>query len=49
MKKAILIVLGLSVLASMAAAAEFRVGLKASFFSSENSTFRDVYGSAFKI
>jgi hypothetical protein len=49
MKKAILVLLGLSLLGSMAAAAEFRLGLKGSFFSSENATFRDVYGSAFKI
>jgi hypothetical protein len=49
MKKAILIIIGFSVLANLAAATEFRVGVKGSFFSSENATFRDVYGSAFKI
>jgi hypothetical protein len=49
MKKAVLIFLCLGFLASLAAAADFRVGVKGSIFFSENSTFRDVYGSAFKI
>lgn len=48
MKKTILIVLGLWLMAGLVQAKGFRVEIKGSYFSSENSIFRDVYGSAAK-
>jgi hypothetical protein len=48
MKKAALIGLGLFLMAGMTLTAGYRVGVKGSFFSSENATFRDVYGSTAK-
>jgi outer membrane protein W len=48
MKKIILIALGLWLMGGIALTAGFRIEAKGSYFSSENSTFRDVYGSAAK-
>jgi hypothetical protein len=48
MKKIILIALSVWLMAGIALAAGFRVEVKGSCFSSENSIFRDVYGSAAK-
>jgi hypothetical protein len=48
MKKATLIGICLLFVAGSVLAAGYRVELKGSFFSSENATFRDVYGSAAK-
>jgi opacity protein-like surface antigen len=49
MKKAVSAIIGLWLLSTLPLAAEFRFGLKGSFFSSENQTFRDVYGNGAKI
>ena len=46
MKKAMLIGLGLWLMGGIALASGFRVEVKGSYFSSENSIFRDVYGGA---
>jgi hypothetical protein len=48
MKKAALIGISLWLVVGSAAASGFRIEVKGSYFSSENSTFRDVYGSAAK-
>jgi len=48
MKKIILIAFSVWLMAGIALAAGFRVEVKGSYFSSENSIFRDVYGSAAK-
>lgn len=48
MKKAALIGIGIALMVGSALAAGFRVEVKGSFFSSENSIFRDVYGNASK-
>jgi len=48
MKKIILIVLSVWLMGGIALASGFRVEVKGSYFSSENSIFRDVYGSAAK-
>ncbi len=48
MKKIMLIALSVWLMAGIALAAGFRVEVKGSYFSSENSIFRDVYGSAAK-
>jgi hypothetical protein len=45
MKKTILITIGLWLMGGLALASGFRIEVKGSFFSSENSIFRDVYGS----
>jgi hypothetical protein len=47
MKKTALIIVGLWLMAGSALAG-FRIELKGSYFRSESSIFRDVYGSAFK-
>jgi hypothetical protein len=49
MKKAAWICIGLLLLAGSAQAAGFRVELKGSFFSSENSIFRGIYGGSAKL
>ena len=48
MKKIMLISLGIFLLAGITLTADFRVGLHGAFFSSENTNFRDIYGSAAK-
>jgi hypothetical protein len=48
MKKIFLIVLGLWLMAGLVHAKGFRIEVKGSYFSSENSIFRDIYGSAVK-
>ena len=48
MKKAALIGISLFLMASVTLTAGYRIELKGSYFSSENATFRDVYGSAMK-
>lgn len=48
MKKIILIGLGLWLMGGIALAAGIRIEVKGSYFSSENSIFRDVYGGAAK-
>ncbi|MBM3297079.1 MAG: hypothetical protein FJY83_05700 [Candidatus Aminicenantes bacterium] len=48
MKKILLIGLGLWLVGGIALASGFRVEIKGSYFSSENSIFRDVYGGAAK-
>jgi hypothetical protein len=48
MKKIILIGLGLWLMGGIALAVGFRIEVKGSYFSSENSIFRDVYGGAAK-
>jgi len=49
MKKTALIGICLFFMAGMTLTAGYRIELKGSFFSSENATFRDVYGSAMKL
>lgn len=48
MKKNIIIILGIWLTSGFALASEFRIEAKGSYFSSENSIFRDVYGSMAK-
>ena len=48
MKKTALIVLGVWFVGSVALAAEYRVELKGALYSSADTNFRDVYGSAMK-
>jgi len=48
MKKAAVIVTGFFLLAGPALAGGVRVGARGSYFSSENSIFRDIYGGAAK-
>jgi outer membrane protein W len=48
MKKTALIGITIFLMAGMTLTAGFRIELKGSYFSSENATFRDVYGSAAK-
>ena len=49
MKKAVLLVLSVWLMGSVALAAEFRVGIKGALYTSEDSNFKDVYGSAMKL
>lgn len=48
MKKTALISLGIFLMAGTTLSAGYRVGVKGSYFSSENSIFRDIYGGAAK-
>ena len=48
MKRAVLMTLGLWLMGVTALTAGYRIGIKGSFFSSENQTFRTIYGSAAK-
>jgi len=49
MKKAAFFILSVLLIGSVALSAEFRVGIKGALYTSEDSNFKDVYGSAMKL